>query len=455
MQERGFDGSNTSSAFSAFSASIGFAGARARWRKDTFNLVCERIAFYNVFVDLFKGVFLVFQGSTGFSKSHDPKVAAKEAVTLARSALGDLTPDFALLFATVGYEQRELLAAFSAQLGDVPIIGCSGVGVISGERGDESNFSVALALFSSDTVGFELGFASSVHENPEAAGSLLDRSIERVEREGGGEVLAVLLFVDGVHVNLDRVVSAIQSEKPIFGGAAGDNWKILKTYQYYRGAAHSGGMCWAIIHGEGLVDWSLSHGCIPVGGMKTVTKARGNELYEIDGQCVLDVLSEYLESSQINTWDSPIGNISLGFEAPKSFESGDDPYEYLITHVAPTEGDARMGRVVIPREIEEGTKVWIMRRSLDRIVQGNQTMAQSLKARHRDETPAFVLHVDCASRGRVCFGEKKKSDLLLKLQRDFAPTAPWIGFYSYGEFCPVSCLNCGHCYTAVLFALYL
>ncbi len=395
----------------------------------------------------------MFKAGVGFSKSHNPKRAGREAAEAAIAALGDNSPDFVLTFATVGYEQDQLLSAIAEIVTDTPICGCSGEGVIAGAKTDESNFAVGVLAVASDEVRFHSGFVPKINSDPQRAGIKLGLELKDL---GWDDLLGVLVLADGVHINLDRIVTSLkenlEKDVPFIGGAAGDNWKLTKTYQYANGKAFTDGMTWVAIGGKAQLDWTLSHGCVPIGGVRTVTRAKGNELYEIDGQPVLDVLSEYL--SLADTWDNPIGNISFGFEAPSEFEDCDDPYKFLITHVAPTSEDAKRGCVVIPREVVEGTKIWIMRRDHDKISSGNKRMADKLRARHSCQ-PALVIHIDCASRGRACFGEQKKVELLHDLRAAIGETTPWIGFYSYGEFCPVGALNCGHCYTAVLATLHV
>ena len=398
----------------------------------------------------------MFFASLGFSNSPNPVRAAREASDMALASLEGNEPSFALIFATVGYEQQLLLDNLKECLGTESICGCSGVGVIADDVGDESNFSLSLLAIASDEVFFSQGFVPNIHENTKEAGEDLEEAFNDLHWDS---VKGVLFFADGIHINLDSLLKELGSRVPegvpIFGGAAGDNWQVKETFQYANSKVYTGGLSWVTITGAITLDWNLSHGCQPVGAVKTVTKAQGNKIYEIDGKPVYDVLGEYLDSSQAFSWNSPLVNIAFGFEAPRTFSQCDDPYEFLITHVAPTTEHAREGCVFIPRMVENGDKIWIMRRDQDRIAEGNVRMAKKLRERNEGKEPAFVLHIDCASRGRCCFGEKKKVELLDELRNIVGPRSPWIGFYSFGEICPVANVNCGHCYTAVVLALYL
>lgn len=50
--------------------------------------------------------------------------------------------------------------------------------------------------------------------------------------------------------------------------------------------------------------------------------------------------------------------------------------------------------------------------------------------------------------------EEEKQRVMSKLQTCFAPTVPWLGFYTYGEIGPVNQVNSFHNYTVVLAAFY-
>jgi len=395
------------------------------------------------------------RAAVGFSNQHSPRSAVAEAVQAARAGLSTAEPSFWFCFATVGYEQEALLEAVREATNGAPLCGCSGEGVIAAEQADESNFALALLAVASDTVRWRTGFVPDLHADPARAGRAVARALAA---EAGDDVRACFVFADGVHINMDGFVAGLDGSLakriPVVGGAAGDNWSLARTFQYVDGRVHSGGVAWAALSGPGRFDYTLSHGCMPVGGRRTITRIEGNRLYSVDDRPVLDVLGEYLSDDQKAAWDRALVNIALGVPAPSSFDDADDPYEYLITHVAPTARAAAEGYVTIPRELAAGTEMWIMLRDHDRIAEGNDRMMSHLVERAGGVDPAFVLHVDCASRGRACFRESQKHALLGRLRAPVGTTVPWAGFYSYGEFCPVGPTTCGHCYTAVLAAFF-
>ena len=66
------------------------------------------------------------------------------------------------------------------------------------------------------------------------------------------------------------------------------------TYQYCDDEVISDGISYALLSGEARTAWAISHGCIPIGGERIVTRSKGNVIYEIDGKPATEVLKEYL-----------------------------------------------------------------------------------------------------------------------------------------------------------------
>lgn len=389
------------------------------------------------------------KAGVGISHHRNPRMAAKEAVERAMRSGEIGRPDFTLMFASVGYPQEVIVGAVREATQGAPLAGCSGEGIIAGREADESNFSVAVMLFASDEIRFQHGMVSGLREDPQEVGRRVGVEAARHLQE---DAQAMFVLADALSFNFDRFVAGFQAGAgrsiPLFGGTAADNWELKRTYQYRDDTISSDGVAWVLLSGRAKVVWSVSHGCIPLGVERRVTRARGNVIYEIDGKPVLDVLREYLVADEVENWQKAIVNLSLGFKAPSTMKGYD---EYLIRFM-PTKDDAA-GSVTIPTEVSEGTSIWMTRRDHEKIAQGIDRMADEIRGRLGETTPSFVLQFDCAGRGKVVFRDQQKSDLLRRLQERVGATLPWLGFYTYGEIGPVGDQNCFHNYTAVVLAV--
>jgi hypothetical protein len=206
---------------------------------------------------------------------------------------------------------------------------------------------------------------------------------------------------------------------------------------------------WAMLRGKTSILSCVNHGCIPTGGKRTVTRAKGNVIYEIDGQPALEVLKEYLLPEEINNWEKAVISLCLGFKTPAYLEGYD---EYLIRFI-PAKDDAARS-ISIQTEIQEGCDIWMTRRDADRMAAGLKRAADDIVSRSGSQKTKLIFQFDCCGRGKVILQEAVKHKFLNNIQQQIGPETPWIGFYTLGEIGPVGNHNCFHNYSIVLATLY-
>jgi len=68
---------------------------------------------------------------------------------------------------------------------------------------------------------------------------------------------------------------------------------------------------------------------------------------------------------------------------------------------------------------------------------GAKEMAEKINAKLNDKQPIAILHVDCAARGKMFFGDEVKQKGIDVMQDVLGKDIPWLGFYSYGEISPI------------------
>ncbi len=392
------------------------------------------------------------QAGVGMSHHRNATRAAQDAVAQAVAAMGGGTADFVFLFASVGYPQATLVRAVYDAAGGAPLCGCSGEGVIVRDQADETNFSVAVMTIRSDEIHFQNGVSHGLKADSEAVGRSMAGDLRPHLQP---DTIALFAFPDGLTCNYDRLMAGFEQELsnerqlPVVGGFAGDNWGMEHTYQYCNGDVVSDGVAWALLSGAARLLSSVNHGCIPVGTERTITRAEGNVIYEIDHRPVLEVLEEYMTVSELADWGEAASTLSLAFKTPSSFEGYD---EFMVRYIPVR--DVEAGSITIPTEMSEGTKVWTTRRDYDRMVQGVNQMADHMLHQLGGATPKLAFQFDCAGRGAAIFQDEQKINLVTALQRRIGGDIPWMGFYTYGELGPVSGYNCFHNYTVVLVIIW-
>jgi len=393
------------------------------------------------------------QAGVGMSHHRNPKVAGKEAAEKALEAAGVEKPDFVLTFATVGYDQQDLLKAVREATGGAPLCGCSAEGVIAGGEADESNFAVAVMAISSDQLRFSHGMVTGLKEDPAQAGRAI---AEAIQPKVSSDTLALFLFPDGITVNFDRLLAGLEGQLnldrllPLVGGTAGDNLVMERTYQYYNDQVVSDGVAWALLSGGAQIAWAVNHACVPVGVEYKVTRCEGNVIYEIDGKPALEVLKDYLTEDEIEDWARAVLTFQFGFKVPGHMQDYD---EYVIRGMLGGKDDAT-GSVTIPTEVSEGTGIWLTRRDYEKLVNGVERAAEEIKAQLGEDPARLVFQFDCAGRGKIFLREQQKLGLLETLRGQIGPDVPWLGFYTFGEIAPVGEHNHFHNYTVVFTVIY-
>jgi len=389
----------------------------------------------------------------GYSIHRNPAEAGKEAARKALEQARTAKPDFVFVFATVGYNQQMLIRSIRETTANAPLSGCSGEGIITQGIADETNFGVAVMAIRSDELTFYHSRVKEIGKGADSAGERLAADIKPFLAE---DSVACYLFADGLSLNFDPFLTTFEktlqrkSNLPLFGGLAADNWASQKTYQYHDDDVFSDGISCVVVSGKAEIAWGINHGCVPVGTKRTITRCKGNTIFEIDGVPALEALKEYSDEDSNDQWNKTSLNLCLGFKTPEHIKKsyGDYIIRYMMRR------NSREGSVTIQSDVREGADLWIVRRDKELIRSGTQTISRRIKELVGAKRPKCILHFECVGRGKVVFRDREKIDLITSLQKDIGEDIPWIGFYTYGEIGPIEGYNCFHNFTSVVTAIY-
>jgi hypothetical protein len=394
------------------------------------------------------------KAGVGMSRHHNPNVAGREAAEQALEEAGVDRPDFVFMFASIGYDQRYLLRAVRETTGGAPLTGCSAEGTINGDEADESNFSVVVTAISSEELHWHNGLATGLRADPRAVGK---RVAQDVLPNLSADTIGLFIFPDGLAENVDNFFARLEVNLPndrflpLWGGGAGNNYNLEEpTYQYCDDEVISDGVSYALLSGEAQTAWAMSHGLIPIGGERIVTRSQGNVIYEIDGKPAVEVLKEYLPEHALadeRDWMRYAVSLALCFRAPSYIKDE----EYVVRGVPAVK--MADGSITVQTEVQEGTSVWFSSRDKEKLATGLDRMAVQIKDQLGDVQPKLVFQFECATRGKMMLRDQEKMQLLKRFRQSLDRDAPWAGFYTIGEIGPVEEHNLRHLYTSVVLAL--
>jgi hypothetical protein len=405
-------------------------------------------------------MLMTTKAGVGMSRHHNPSVAGREAAEQALQKADVERPDFVFMFASIGYDQRSLLRTVRETTRGATLTGCSAEGTIDGNNADESNFSVVVTAISSDEMRWHNGIARGLEDDSRAVGKRVAKDLLPYL---SADTIGLFVFPDGrsdfgvAMGNLDDLFAGLEENLPsgqflpLWGGGANNNFNMVEpTYQYCDDEVISAGVSYALLSGAAQAGWTISHGCIPIGGEREVTRSQGNVIYEIDGKPATEVLKEYLPEQALaddRDWMRYAISLALCFKAPSYMKEE----EYVVRGVPAVK--MADGSITVQTEVSEGTSVWFSSRDKEKITTGFDRMARQIKEQLGGERPKLIFQFECATRGKMMFREQEKLKILEQFRQSVGPDTPWAGFYTAGEIGPVEEHNLRHLYTSVVLAL--
>lgn len=368
--------------------------------------------------------------SVGYAEGEDAYVAGTNACQEAFEKLGTDKADLAIVFSSVKYDQEKMLAGVRSIIKDTLIVGASTAGEITSD-GALGRQSVAIMLFTSDTIRFYTGIGPDLTTDARAAGKA---AADSVKQQAGDSLKLVIMFPDilaGNGADIVRgVADSLGSHFPIVGGASGDDFRFEKTYQYFNGEVKSRSVVCLGLAGDFKFAIGVKHGWIPIGNPYTVTKSEGSVLHELDGKPAVSIYEEYFgeeEAKQLRS--DTLAKLAVTYPLGMNIPGSD---EMLIRD--PLTVDAN-GSITCAAEVPEGSHIQLMIGNREEAVQAAKYAADSARAQLGGAKPQAIIIFNCVAR-RKLFGESA-SDEIHAMHETLGADVPLIGFYTYGEQAPL------------------
>ncbi|MDL2267857.1 FIST C-terminal domain-containing protein [Desulfovibrio sp. OttesenSCG-928-G15] len=383
----------------------------------------------------------------GFSDEPDTASCARAAAVKAVQEAGRNAPcDLVLLFATARHDGEIIRKVVASVVGEgVPIVGGGAVGTMVNDRFGYGGDQLALAVIWLENTTVKLVCQDRLHEGEREAGEKLGRKLaetglspdapvlffyDAIDRTGGGiRMVTATMLLEGIKKGLG-FLPAISG-----GGLQGDY--ICTPTRQLTGQGVSGQNAMALVFGGDVrMDCTIIHGCRPVTGYYTVTRADGQILLEINGVPALGFMEELLgKAVPPEQWP-----FFLFFGVNRGRSKWDDlKEENYVNRPCVAIDRKRNGIVMSEPDMVAGTEFQVMYRSLDLdyMAPRIEALFQGLGGRK----PVFALYVDCAGRAAAQAGIELEDALVV--QQCVAARVPLLGLYTGVEIAPVRGEPCG------------
>ncbi|WP_353571440.1 FIST N-terminal domain-containing protein [Candidatus Albibeggiatoa sp. nov. BB20] len=356
----------------------------------------------------------------GHSEDVDSRDAILEVLEQCQDKLEAYVPQAGILFSAIGYEHTILLETICQTYPDIELIGCSTDGELSSHLGFTED-AILLILFYSDTIEIKAGIGHNLLESPENC------AISAFKQAAAKLTITpsfCLTFPDGLLGVKDVALAALQTQLgdhiPIYGGMASEQAELKETYQFYQTDSYCNAMPVLIFGGNIQFSHGVASGWKPIGKKAQITKVIGNEVFEINHRPALDFYRHYLGLFANQSREFPIA----------IFEADD---KFFVRAVFNINKDNRS--LVFGGNIPHDAFVQISEATRDDLLEGaKQSIAQALD--DFSTTPEIGLIFSCAAR-KAILGTKTKHEFDLVQAYANEQDFPIIGFYAYGEICPL------------------
>jgi len=356
----------------------------------------------------------------GISDDIDMETSVGQVIEDCLHQLGERHPEIGIVYtscmdADLGAIGRRISAAFpSAQL-----IGCTTDGEITAQFGFSED-AVALLLLSADNVRFATSLARDISQFPEE--SIRQAYVEAREKLDCAPLCAIVLpdGITSIGISLDKLFREIMGDTfPVFGGIAGDHFRLETTYQFYGDQVVTDSMPILLMAGELDLVASVFTGPTPFGPFYQIDSFHKNTIFRINDRSVIDFYrDEYGEYIEMYT------NFPLAVYP-------NDGENYFLRN--PLLVNEEQGTIDFVGNFPENCKVRLTQVLREEILRSAEDANYKLLEGLQGREPELVLIFSCTARRHVLGSETDKEVAIL---RNSGRNIPFFGFYCYGELAP-------------------
>lgn len=381
--------------------------------------------------------------AVGYSRQADAFNAAREAARQARGRLPPSTsPGWVLTFAGGRLDPEALLRGFQAELGDLPVVGGCGVGVITAASTSATGHECGALLFPASLSPRAILSAGRLDEDEAAVGRALGvrlRALDLAPETG------VLVFYDSVkrappptlHVGsrlLDGLYEGLGDCHPqVIGAGTLADFDLASSYVFdgRQACRHTAVAVVLPTALRGRV--AIMHGCLPASDFLVITRVEGARVLELNGRPALAVVEERLGVSRDELLArQPLTSLTLGEKHGDPHAPFNDNRYVNRLVIAVDPGDDAL--VLFEADFQVGSRVQLMAYEPWHMIESARKQTQALLTGLGPQTPLFALYIDCAGRSMVFSGLEQ--DETTPVRQQVGARCPLLGFYSGVEIAP-------------------
>lgn len=364
----------------------------------------------------------------GLSLLDNSSQAGEEALKAALKEFETRDDCLILVFATSNYDHVLLLQAIGEQIDTHNLVGFSVAGVFTAEQMAKKG--VAVFVLQGTGLDFYCAVEIGLSQGQEAAGFALGEKFRQVLQQTDKNCLQ-LLFPDGltntVSCMLDALFQYIGSRTSYAGGASGDNFRFVETFQYVGGQVFKDALVGALVCSDKTIAVAAAHGWTPVSSPMMVTRAAGNTIQELDWQAAYDVYKAFAADVENVDLDT-VGFAEFSMRHPFGIPQAKEGDEYIVRDPVAKNED---GSITCVGEVPVNSVLRILRGDKESLMRAVKNASKALLDQLADQPLAGVLVFSCASRCLLL--EDGFFDEITVIREVVGEQVPICGCMTYGE----------------------
>lgn len=343
------------------------------------------------------------------------------------NALADgFKPTVAIVFISVKQDRKAICELLDAK--NIDVFGATSCGEFI--NGHQSEGEIAILLLELAKEHYTILFEDIENRSLDEAASSLAKTALKQFTNPSLIVCSTGINQKGEFFKGEEMVTPLKQylglEKIFFGGMAGDDWMLNGSFVFSNNKETDYGMVALVLNADKInLKGMAVTGWKPLGIKRTVTKSKGNLLYEVDDKPALELYLKYLgkedkiAENNFNIFEE------LAIEYPFIVER--DTNETVLK--TPMKVDSKEKALVMDIPMPEGTKFWFTNPPEFDIVEEVIDKATQLKQDANEDADALLVF-SCAGRQPVLGPmATQENEGLAKVWQ-----TPMAGFFTYGEF---------------------
>lgn len=372
----------------------------------------------------------------GWSVNDDETKAVEEAVSSVKAQLKDKSPDFALLFSTIGYDSEKVLKEVRNLLPDVQIYGGTSCLAVQTRDGFHAGEEGSLALLAVATKNITLGVGGvSIDDFPsarEAGKAAIQAAIDAAGEEGLPKIVLMTAAPGKEEEIIAGIEEVIGKDVPVLGGSSADNDITGKWKQFANDRVYSNGISLTAVYTDLKVGWTYEAGYERSEYRGTITKAEGRIIYEIDNRAAAEVYNNWtggIISEELETGGTVLRKTTF-YPLAKAIKNGEKRYTISIHPLSINASDHSL---TVFANVKEGDEVELMHGDWELLLnRALKTPMNALKSEAlSEEDVSFGIYTYCA--GTMLAIPDEERPKMAALVGTAIGDAPFIGTFTFGE----------------------